>query len=95
MSDCQKCQRPLYECACDALSVPEPVKAAQVAEPDDVRTARQRLEAKLVAARDAPIGKRRMKETIHHNSCPKALAWDIPNVPCECPKGWPRWKEKP
>jgi len=31
---------------------------------------------------------------IHHGSCPCALAWDIPNVPCTCPRGWPR-HEKP
>lgn len=29
---------------------------------------------------------------IHHGRCPQALAWDIPNVPCECPPGWPRKK---
>jgi hypothetical protein len=26
----------------------------------------------------------------HHSRCQKALAWDIPNVPCTCPRGWPR-----
>jgi hypothetical protein len=34
------------------------------------------------------------KHTIHHAKCPKALAWDIPHVPCTCPRGWPR-KSKP
>lgn len=29
-----------------------------------------------------------MKE--HHAKCPKAQAWDIANVPCGCPNGWPR-----
>lgn len=27
---------------------------------------------------------------VHHVRCPIALAWDIPNVPCECPRGWPK-----
>lgn len=26
----------------------------------------------------------------HHGKCPSAQAWDIPNVPCDCPRGWPR-----
>ncbi len=26
----------------------------------------------------------------HHGSCPASQAWDIPNVPCSCPSGWPR-----
>jgi hypothetical protein len=30
----------------------------------------------------------------HHASCPVAQAWDIPNVPCECPRFWPR-EERP
>lgn len=31
-----------------------------------------------------------MSSTVHHPSCPKSLAWDIEDVPCECPKFWPR-----
>ena len=31
---------------------------------------------------------------VHHGSCPKALAWDIPDVPCSCPPGWPQTREQ-
>ena len=34
----------------------------------------------------------------HHGCCPNSLAWDIPDVPCDCPPGWPRkagWQQKP
>lgn len=26
----------------------------------------------------------------HHGKCAKAQAWDIEDVPCTCPRGWPR-----
>ncbi len=25
----------------------------------------------------------------HHGTCPRAQAWDVADVPCRCPKGWP------
>lgn len=31
---------------------------------------------------------------IHHDSCWRDKAWDIENVPCCCPKYWPRKKRK-
>lgn len=30
----------------------------------------------------------------HHGKCPAAQAWDIPNVPCSCPPGWPRQEKE-
>lgn len=27
---------------------------------------------------------------VHHGSCSKSLAWDIADVPCHCPRFWPR-----
>ena len=26
----------------------------------------------------------------HHARCMRDKAWDIENVPCTCPRGWPR-----
>lgn len=63
--------------------------------PEDLRDAEP-------SATDTPDGRaalarrRRLGEVmkIHHSKCPRALAWDINGVPCECPRGWPR-DEKP
>lgn len=35
-----------------------------------------------------------MSEQIHHSRCWQSQAWDVDNVPCSCPSGWPR-KEEP
>src|SRR5574343_311723 len=32
----------------------------------------------------------KLRHKEHHFSCPKTQAWDIDNVPCSCPRGWPR-----
>ena len=31
----------------------------------------------------------------HRDPCAKVQAWDMNNVPCSCPKGWPRWFKGP